>query len=130
MTKFSGAKGYVGASTAIAGINQWSMDYTVDMLETTDFSVSGVAAYIPGVNRWSGTFSGYKDGAPKGIGATAAVDLWLIESATTAGVASTEAKAWTGSAYISGIHPTTNFDGIVSYAYDFQGTAAVTVPVS
>lgn len=129
MAKFSGAKGYVGASTAIAGINQWSMDYTVDMIETTDFSVVGVAAYIPGVNRWSGTFSGYKDGAPTGLGTTTAVDLWLIESATAA-VASSEAKAWKGSAYISGVHPTTNFDGIVSYAYDFQGSASLTVATS
>jgi len=129
MAKFSGAKGYVGASTAIAGINQWSMDYTVDMLETTDFSVSGVAAYIPGVNRWSGTFSGYKDGAPTGLGTVSVVDLWLVESASAA-IASSEAKVWKGNAYISGIHPTTNFDGIVSYAYDFQGTAALTVPAS
>lgn len=128
MTKFSGAKGYVGVSTAIAGINAWSMDYTVDMLETTDFSASGIGAYIPGVSRWSGTFSGYKDGAPQAM-STATVDLWLIEAATAAN-ASLEAKVWKGDAYIYGIHPTVNFDGIVSYAYDFQGTGAVTVPTS
>jgi len=136
MAKFSGNKGYVGASTAIAGINQWSMDYTVDMLETTDFSVSGTAAYIPGVSRWSGTFSGYKDGAPKGLGTVNSVDLWLIESSSAvlnaSGelFASAEAKKWSGTAYISGIHPTTNFDGIVSYAYDFQGTGAQQIPTS
>lgn len=129
MTKFSGLKGYVGASTAVAGVNQWSMDYTVDMLETTDFSVSGVAAYIPGVYRWSGTFSGYKDGAPQTLGTVSVVDLWLIESASAAS-ASLEAKVWKGNAYLSGTHPTTNFDGIVSYAYDFQGTAGITIPTS
>lgn len=129
MAKFSGRTGYVGVSTAVAGINQWNMDYTVDMLETTDFSVSGVAAFIPGVYRASGTFQGYKDGAPKGLGTVNTVDLWLIESASAA-VASSEAKVWKGSAYISGIHPTTNFDGIVSYAYDYQITGAVTVPTS
>ena len=129
MSKFAGNKGYVGASTAIAGINQWSMDYTVDMLETTDFSASGVGSYIPGVSRWSGTFSGYKDGTPKALGTSAAVDLWLIESATAA-VASSEAKMWRGNAYIAGVHPTVNFDGIVSYSYDFTGTGSVTVPAS
>ena len=129
MSKFSGAKGYVGASTAIAGINQWSLDYTADMIETTDFSASGVAAYIPGVSRWSGTFSGYKDGAPQGIATATTINLWLIESASSA-IASSEAKAWKGNAHISGIHPTTNFDGIVSYAYDFQGTGSVTIPTS
>lgn len=129
MAKFSGAKGYVGVSTAVAGINQWSLDYTVEMLETTDFSVSGVAAFIPGVSRASGTFSGFKDGAPQGLGTANTVDLWLIESASAA-TPSTEAKVWKGSAYISGIHPTTNFDGIVSYAYDAQITGAVTIPTS
>ena len=129
MGKFSGLKGYVGASAAIAGINQWSMDYTVDMMETTDFSVSGVAAYIPGVSRWSGTFSGYKDGAPQGLGTVSTIDLWLVESATAA-IASSEAKMWRGNAYISGTHPTTNFDGIVAVAYDFQGTASLTPPTS
>jgi len=129
MAKFSGNKGYVGVSTAVAGINQWSMDYTVDMLETTDFSVAGVAAFIPGVYRWSGAFSGYKDGAPQGLGTVSAVDLWLVENATAA-AASSEAKVWKGSAYLSGLHPTTNFDGIVSYGYDFQGTAGLGLPTS
>jgi len=121
MAKIAGLSGYVGVSTAVAGINQWSLDYTADMLETTDFSASGVAAYIPGVSRWSGTFSGYKDGAPQGLGVTAAVSLVLAESASTD-------QRWSGLAYISGIHPTTNFDGVVGYAYDFQGTASLTPP--
>ncbi len=129
MAKFSGAKGYVGVSTAVAGINQWSMDYTVDMLESTDFSVSGVAAFIPGVSRASGTFSGYKDGAPQALGTANTVDLWLVESAS-ASVASSEAKVWKMNAYIHGVHPTTNFDGIVGMAYDFQATGAITLPVS
>lgn len=120
MAKLAGRSGYVGASIAIAGINQWALDYTVDMLETTDFSASGVASYIPGVSRWSGTFSGYKDGAPTGLGVSAAVSIVLAESATTG-------ERWEGLAYISGVHPSNNYDGVVSYAYDFQGTAALTV---
>lgn len=129
MAKFSGRTGYVGVSTAVAGINQWSMDYTVDMMETTDFSVSGVAAFLPGVSRWSGSFSGYKDGAPQGLGTVSAVDLWLVENASAA-IASSEAKVWKGNAYLSGLHPTTNFDGIVGYNYDFQGTGAISPPTS
>lgn len=125
--KYSGLKGYVGVSTAVAGINTWSLDYTVDMLETTDFPASGVATYIPGPYRWSGTFSGYKDGTPQSLGTVSSIDLWLVESTSeTLASASFEGRAWNGAAYISGIHPTTNFDGIVSYAYDFQGTGALT----
>ena len=116
MSKVAGTKGYVNTASVVAGINQWSLDYTVDMLETTDFAASGVASYIPGVSRWSGTFSGYKDGVPQTLG-TSSITLVLGEDAAT---------NWQGSAHISGVHPTTNFDGVVSYAYDFQGTGALT----
>lgn len=121
MAKVAGRSGFIGigdSASRVLGINQWAIDYTVDMLETTDFSASGVASYIPGVSRWSGTFSGYKDGAPLGLGVTNSVSIFCAESGTT---------NWSGLAFISGIHPTTNHDGIVSYAYDFQGTAALTV---
>lgn len=119
MGKLAGKSGHVhtASAAAVTGINQWTLDYTVDMLETTDFSVSGVAAYIPGVSRWSGSFSGYKDGAPINLGVTNSVSLELAENAST---------SWLGVAYISGVHPSTNFDGLVSYSYDFQGTGALT----
>ena len=117
MSKVSGKNGYINISSSVVlGINQWNLDYTAEMLETTDFSASGVASYIPGVTRWSGAFSGYKDGLPLAIGTTS-VSLQLAEAAAT---------NWQGSAFISGIHANTNFDGIVSYAYDFQGTGALT----
>jgi hypothetical protein len=117
MVKIAGRKGYVDTASTVTGINQWSLDYTVDMLETTDFSASGVAAYLPGVSRWSGSFSGYKDGVPQTLGTVNSITLKLGESPTT---------FWTGAAYISGVHATNNHDGIVSYSYDFQGTAGLT----
>lgn len=121
MAKVAGRSGYVaiGATASrVVGINQWAVDYTVEMLETTDFSASGVAAFIPGVSRWSGTFSGFKDGAPVALGVTNSVSIFLAEDANT---------NWSGVAFISGLHPTSNHDGIVSYAYDFQGTAGLVV---
>ena len=120
MAKKAGWHGSVAvgaAASVVTGINQWAVDYTIDMAETTDFSASGIGSYIPGVSRWSGTFSGYKDGVPQALGATDSVSLILSESSVT---------NWSGLAYISGIHPTVNFDGIVGYAYDFQGTEALT----
>ena len=121
MAKVSGKSGYVaiGATASrVIGINQWALDYTVDMLETTDFSASGVAAYIPGVSRWSGTFSGFKDGAPQTLGTANSVSIFLAEDANT---------NWSGVAFLAGIHPANNHDGIISYAYDIQGTGVLTV---
>ena len=51
MAKVAGKTGYVKTAANVAGINQWSLDYTVDMLETTGFSASGVASYIPNISR-------------------------------------------------------------------------------
>ena len=119
MAKIAGKSGFVGigdSASRVAGINQWSVDYTVDMLETTDFSASGIATYIPGISRWGGTFSGFKDGVPQSLGVANSVSLFLAESQTL---------NWSGLAFISGVHPNTNYDGIVSYAYDFQGTGAL-----
>lgn len=118
MAKVAGYHGEVRvvSTAAVAGINQWSLDYTVDMLETTDFSASGIASYLPGVSRWSGTFSGFKDGTPIALGVTTTVSVELYESSVT---------KWVGTAFINGVHPSNNFDGIVQYAYDFTGTGAL-----
>ncbi len=117
MTKVAGTKGYVGVSTAVAGINQWSLDYTIDPLETTDFSASGVATYTTGITRWSGNFSGFKDGVPQSVGAS--VNLFLAEYPSAGSI-------WKGVAFITGIHPANTFDGLVQYSYDFQGDGALT----
>ena len=119
MAHLSGKAGYVDTGSAVAGIKSWTVDYNSDALETTDFADSGVKSYIIGASGWSGSFEGYKDGAPQGL-AGAAVTLSLYEDAT---------YLWTGSAYITGISASTSADGIVSYTYTFQGTGALTVPV-
>jgi len=119
MAKVAGYHGEVRvvSTAAVAGINQWTLDYTVDMLETTDFSASGIASYLPGISRWSGAFSGFKDGTPIALGVTTTVSVELYESSVT---------KWVGTAFINGVHPANNFDGIVQYAYDFTGTGALT----
>jgi len=108
----------IRAAKDIAGIKSWSLDYTADALETTDFADDGTRSYIPGCSGWSGSFEGYKDGAPIGIGTQ--VGLELAESATVS-------QMWLGNVIITGVHPSVSFDGIVSYSYDFQGTGPLTV---
>lgn len=121
MTHISGISGNVLVGTATAtGIKAWSLDYTRDMLESTDFADAGVKAYVLGGSGWAGSFDGYKDGAPLSMG-TVVVTLQLNEAAT---------GTWTGSAWITGVHPNVSFDGIVTYSYDFQGTGALTIPTA
>lgn len=107
----------IRAAKNIAGINSWSLDYTTDALETTDFADAGVKSYIVGGSGWAGTFSGYKDGAPLSMGEMYGVEL--AESATTT-------QMYLGNIIITGVHPQAAHDGVVLVTYDFQGSGALT----
>ncbi len=101
------------------GIKSWTLDYVQEMLEVTDFANSGVRAYIPGGSGWSGSFEGFKDAAPLAIGSEVYLAL---------GETDTPGQSWIGKAIIMAVHPSTGFDGLVTYSYDFQGTDALQVP--
>jgi len=125
MAHLAGKGGQVQTAAAdVGGIKSWTLDYTVDMLETTDFTDGGATnaakTYIPGCSQWSGSFEGYKDGAPDGLGFSASVALKLEEDAT---------YFWTGSAYITGLHETADVNGVITISYDFQGTGELTESV-
>jgi hypothetical protein len=108
----------IRAAKNIAGINTWTLDYTSDALETTDFADAGVKSYVIGGSGWTGTFAGYKDGVPLSIGEQYGIEL--AESATTT-------QMWLGTIFITGVNPTVGHDGVVSYSYTFQGTGDLTV---
>jgi len=119
----SGKAGQVDTPAEKIGIKSWSLDYTVAMLDTTDFADAGVKTFLPGCTEWSGSFEGYKDGQAVALTTGASILLKLYETQTGG-------EFWTGQAFITGVHVTVDFDGIVSYAYDFQGTIGLTVAAS
>jgi len=121
MAHYSGMAGEVSAAGVVSGIKSWTLDYTVEMLDTTDFGDSGKRTFIAGLSGWSGSFEGYKDAAPLPIGISVA--LTLKETATAG-------QVWSGSAFITAVHSTVAVDGIVTYSYDFQGTGELTVPTA
>ena len=124
MANLAGRTGMVNISGDIAGIRNWTLDYTVDMLDTTDFAdgaaTNSARTFLPGLSGWSGTFEGLKDGAPQGLGFSSSVTLKLEEDGT---------YFWQGSAYITGVHPNVAVDGVITYTYDFQGTGELTESV-
>jgi len=121
MAHLAGKAGYVSTGTAVSGIKSWSLDYTSDALEATDFADLGIKSYIVGGRGWSGSFEGYKEGIEQilTVIASSPVTLSLYEDAT---------YYWTGSAIITGVHSSTSHDGIVSVSYDFVGIAGLTPP--
>ncbi len=121
MSHIAGKGGFVkyDGGTEITAIRSWSIDYTVDSLETTDFADAGVKSFIAGGSGWSGSFEGPKDGAPPAI-------IGTIYSGDF-GEADTTGMHWTGDILITGLHPSVGFDGVVTYSWDFQGTGALTI---
>jgi len=107
----------VGATTA-TGIKSWTIDYTTDTYEGTGFDSSGAKVFTAGLSGWSGSFEGFKDGAPIAIGSAVALEL---EESSTAG------QEWTGTGIITGVSASAPVDGLVTYSYTFQGTGALVV---
>ena len=119
MARISGIAGSVIIGTAtVAGIKSWSMDYTYEMLDVSGFDSTGHKEFIAGQDSWSGSFEGFKDGAPLTIGAKVAVQL---KESTTTG------QVFTGSVLVHGHHPSVPVDGVIAYSYDFQGTGPLTI---
>ncbi len=119
MSRLAGYAGEVTSAAAeVVGIKSWALDYVFDALEGTAFDSSGHRAYTPGLDGWSGSFEGYKDGAPLTIGTEVALVLKESQTAT---------QKWLGQAIIMGAHPATTVDGLVAISYDFQGTGALTI---
>jgi hypothetical protein len=123
MARIAGYGGdvYQGAGpTQVAGIREWSIDDAVAALDSSGFDGGQDKTFIAGQNEWSGSFNGFKDGAPLAKGAIVALSFREVDGTAT--------TYWTGNAIITGRRPAASVDGIITYAYDFQGTAALTPP--
>lgn len=119
MAKIHGKGGDVDAgSGSVAGIGAWTLSRDGEAAETTDFSSLGLKEFIPGMSSWAGTFSGFKDGAP--LTPNDVVTLTLEE------VADSGTERYTGTAIITNHSPAVDVAGVITYAYTFQGTGALT----
>ena len=126
MAEISGRGGEVqfGASSSqVIGIKSWTLNYNLDVHDTTDFdngqATNSPRTFTPGLSGWSGTFEGFKDGAPQALGFTGSGTLNLLESQTSS-------QVWTGTAIITAIDVNTPVDDVVTYSYTFQGTGELT----
>jgi len=112
-----------GATTAVKGINNWTVSYTGDALETTDFANAGVRTYIAGPTGWTGTISGYYDSS------SAAVYNSTIAPGNTIRTEFTmmSGKSMDGTAIVTGMSFTTGIDGAVTANLELQGYGALTI---
>jgi len=108
------------ASTALGGVNNWTVNYAGDALETTDFADSGKRTYIAGLTGWTGNATGnysasvsYSSIAP---GDTVSLKFMMNSS-----------HHLTGSAVVTGLNFGVGVDGVATINWDFQGTAGLTI---
>jgi len=120
------------ATFTIAGVTEWEINAEGEALDSTGMDSAGVAAYIPGITRWSGRVAGKWDstdtnslrhGAPPAItpGSTATVNLYVVGATDTSDYVCTVV-------YVTGWRTTVSLEGIVTWEMTFQGSGALTYP--
>lgn len=112
------AAGKAGAvkegSNTIAGMKSWNLDYVANPGDITDFESSGHKEFIICLDEWSGAFEGSLDGTPLTLGSSYTLNLLLTAS-----------LKYSGTAFITGVHPSVTVDEVNTLTYDFQGTAGL-----
>tara|TARA_Y100000310_G_scaffold323661_1_gene384375 strand:+ start:232 stop:597 length:366 start_codon:yes stop_codon:yes gene_type:complete len=117
------AVGYGGNVTFASGyvvhVRSWTLDYEGEALEVTDFGDAGVAAYIPGVKRWSGSYECVLDDTTVTVapGAAAASATFTIATSQTLG----------GSIIVTAVRYSVDTQGLAIVTFDFQGSGALTI---
>lgn len=106
-------------------VRSWTIDYTADSLDTTDFSSTGDRTFIGGLRTWSGTYECLLDGATAPLSDSANVGA-VITGTDIITITAASGRTYTGDAIVSGIHPSVSVDGVNVITYDFQGTGALT----
>lgn len=106
-------------NSVIAGIRDWSIDYTADALEKTDFDDVGRKTFLAGLDGWTGSFNGF--GQP-GWATGAALGTQYKGSFY---VSSSAGSYYSGSIIITGVSPAVAVDGLATVSYTFQGTGAL-----
>jgi len=125
MASITGKDGYVtkqvtGVDTLVAGIKEWSVDYTVDMIDTTAFAITGVThkSTMPVLMASTGSFSGNHTDGDTGLDLGTAYNIMLSAHS---------GRAYYGSAYITNKAPSVTVDGEAMMTYSFQFTGKVYV---
>ena len=100
----------VFAAGDVVNVKGWAMDYTVDVLDTTDFASAGEGDAIRGVRRCTGTYNTSLDSvaATTAPGASGAITLTL-----------TGARTVTGTILMHGVHTGAAVAGLNELVCDF-----------
>lgn len=117
---------HISAAKEVLGIREWSLDAAAGVVDSSGFSDGQDKVFTVVSKEWSGSFNGFKDGAPLAIGTVVALEL--MEQDTVLPLVPT--ASWRGSAIITNVTPASTVDGLVTYNYTFQGIHALEWPTT
>ena len=116
MAEVRGCNGSVTFTNLNAGAKSWTLDYTSEVLETTDFGDNCSRTYIAGFKGWTATVECNWDAtntvAP-GDSATLTLDVDGTHN-------------YSGTALVTGASYTVPVDGLATATFTFQGTGDLT----
>jgi len=120
MAAFAGYGGNViFASGYTTNVYSWSVDFTSEALESTDFTSAGYRTYIPGLKSWSGSFECRLDSA------NAIATPGAAPAAATFSADGT--RTYTGDILITSNSLSVAVDGLASITVSFQGSGELTI---
>ncbi len=122
MGAMSGHEGAITGADFVTNVYSWSIDYTGEALESTDFGDLGVRAYIPGMTGWSGTYDCYLDDSTTTTPPAAASASAIFQMGTT-----TDADILSGDILITSVSYGVPSEGIETVSYSFTGTGALAI---
>ena len=114
----------------VLGFYNWSLSYTGDTLETTNFdNSSGGRNYIPGMISWTATadkhFLTANNEVDDWVGETCELRLFL--NYVAAPDIDNPSQYWKGDTIVTGLDHTTPVDALVTQSISFQGDRALTL---
>jgi len=121
MASITGKDGYVthqatGVDTIVAGIREWSIDYTCDMIEVTAFAVAGAddKAFMPSLHASTGSFVGNITDGAETLDVGTAYNLMLAANSD---------RAYYGSCIIKSKGSAVTVDGeaIMTFTFETNG---------
>lgn len=118
MAEVKGCGGSVTFTNLTAGAKAWTLNHTLETLDTTDFADACVKTFTAGFTSWTATVTCNWDAAN-----TAAVG-----NSATLTLTVTSGKAFSGTGILIGLAVNTNVDGLVEATYSFQGSGTLTYP--
>lgn len=121
--------GYAGkvsiGANQVAELKNWKVDISADMADITAFSTTGWKSNLPGLKEWSGSAEGNFDMTDTN-GQLALQNALLNGTSVALRLYVDGTKYYSGTAYVKKIAPEAAVDGVVSVAFDFQGSGALT----